>query len=65
MFTDGISELKDGSEEEFGEERVERLIAEHRACRATELKDRMLAAVSDFSNGTFQDDVTIVVVAAD
>lgn len=65
MFTDGISELKDSSEEEFGEDRVETLIAEHRECRATELKDRMLAAASDFSNGTFQDDVTIVVVAAD
>jgi phosphoserine phosphatase RsbU/P len=65
MFTDGISELKDDTEEEFGEERLERLIARHRHCRATELKDQVLAAVNDFSNGTFQDDVTVVVVAAD
>jgi phosphoserine phosphatase RsbU/P len=65
MFTDGISELKDDTEEEFGEERLEQLIVRHREAGAAGLKDRILQAVSDFSNGTFQDDVTIVVVAAD
>jgi sigma-B regulation protein RsbU (phosphoserine phosphatase) len=65
MFTDGISELKDDTEEEFGEERLEQLIVRHREAGAAGLKDRILEAVSDFSNGTFQDDVTIVVVAAD
>jgi hypothetical protein len=29
------------------------------------LMDCVLAAVSDFANGKFQDDVTLVVVAAD
>lgn len=65
MFTDGITELKDESEEEFGEERLERFIVRNRQARACELKDRVLAAVADFSNGAFQDDVTLMVVAAE
>jgi sigma-B regulation protein RsbU (phosphoserine phosphatase) len=65
LFTDGISELKDSTEEEFGEERLERLVARYRAATAAELKDRVLEAVADFSNGAFQDDVTVVIVAAD
>jgi sigma-B regulation protein RsbU (phosphoserine phosphatase) len=64
MFTDGISELKDATEEEFGEERVERLVARHRQECAQALKDRILAEAEDYSNGSFQDDVTLVVVAA-
>lgn len=63
LFTDGITELKDDTEEEFGEERVERVVAKHRAASAAELKDRVLAEVSDFANGAFEDDVTVVVVA--
>lgn len=65
MFTDGISELKNDAEEEFGEDRLAQLIAEHRHCRASELKDRVIDAVCEFSNGAFQDDVTVVVVAVD
>lgn len=65
MFTDGVTELKDETEEEFGEERLERLIVRHRQLIAAGLKDRVLEAVCEFSNGAFQDDVTILVVAAD
>ncbi len=65
MFTDGITELKDDTEEEFGEDRLAALVSKHRACGASELKDRLVAAVSDFANGSFQDDVTLVVVAAE
>ena len=65
LFTDGISELKDSAEEEFGEERLERLVVRHRTASAAQLKDRVLEAVADFSNGAFQDDMTVVVVAAD
>lgn len=63
LFTDGITELKNDSEEEFGEERVERVVARNRELSAAELKDRVLAAVSDFANGAFEDDVTVLVVA--
>jgi sigma-B regulation protein RsbU (phosphoserine phosphatase) len=65
LFTDGITELKDDTEEEFGEEQLERVVAAGRELRAVELRDRVLAAVSDFANGRFHDDVTVVVVAAD
>lgn len=64
LFTDGITELKDDADEEFGEERLEQVLVRHRTSGAGELKDRVLDAVSEFSNGAFQDDVTLVVVAA-
>ncbi len=64
LFTDGITELKDDTEEEFGEERLEQVVRQHRLAKASELKDLVISAVADFSNGTFQDDVTVVVVAA-
>lgn len=65
LFTDGITELKDDSEEEFGEERLERVAVRNREAGASALMERVLAAVNDFANGSFQDDVTLVVVAAD
>ncbi len=64
LFTDGISELKDAAEEEFGEERLERLVVRNRTVPAALLKDRILAEIADFANGAFQDDVTVVVVGA-
>jgi sigma-B regulation protein RsbU (phosphoserine phosphatase) len=63
LYTDGITELKNESEEEFGEDRVERVVARNREASAAEVKDRVLEAVSDFANGAFEDDVTVVVVA--
>lgn len=63
LFTDGITELKDASEDEFGEERLEQFVVRNRTATASALKDRILAEIGDFSNGAFQDDVTVVVVA--
>ena len=65
LFTDGISELKDAAEEEFGEDRLERFVARNRTAPAAVLKDRILAEIADFANGAFQDDVTVVVVGAE
>ncbi len=62
LFTDGITELKDDAEEEFGEERLERFAVRNRGESAGVLKERILAEAADFANGAFQDDVTVVVV---
>jgi phosphoserine phosphatase RsbU/P len=65
LFTDGISELKDSSEEEFGEERLGRVVQSLREKSAGGVLEGVLGAVSEFCNGSFEDDVTVVVVGVD
>ena len=63
FYTDGITEILDASGEEFGEERLERLVAENASCTAQEIKDKIVQAVSVFSQeGTPYDDETLVIV---
>ena len=63
FYTDGITEILDASGEEFGEERLERLVAENASCTAQEIKDKIVQAVSVFSHeGTPYDDETLVIV---
>ncbi|MGH9753571.1 MAG: PP2C family protein-serine/threonine phosphatase [Blastocatellia bacterium] len=64
-FTDGVTEAANDAGEMFGEERLLRLLVEHRHQSASELREAILAAVADFSGGSFQDDVTQVAVAID
>ena len=64
-YSDGITEARDGQGEEFGEERVARLIALHYHLPAAELRDRILAEVAGFSAGSEpHDDMTLVVLRA-
>ncbi|MGH9370252.1 MAG: PP2C family protein-serine/threonine phosphatase, partial [Vicinamibacterales bacterium] len=65
LFTDGITEARDGRDEEFGEERLLALVAEHRACSAPALQARLVDAVATFTGGRFQDDATLIVLAAE
>jgi sigma-B regulation protein RsbU (phosphoserine phosphatase) len=65
LFTDGISEAHDGTDEEFGEDRLVELVREHRGCSAPALQARITATVSAFADGRFHDDATLIVVAAD
>ena len=65
LFTDGISEAHDRSDQEFGEDRLVDLAREHRACSAPALQARISETVSAFSDGVFHDDATLIVVAAD
>jgi sigma-B regulation protein RsbU (phosphoserine phosphatase) len=59
-FTDGITEAANEAGDLFGEERLLRLLIEHRRQSASELRETILGAVADFSGGSFQDDVTLV-----
>jgi sigma-B regulation protein RsbU (phosphoserine phosphatase) len=65
LYTDGITEARNGADEEFGEDRLVSLAVENRACSAPALQARLGAAVASFTGGRFQDDATLIVVAVD
>jgi phosphoserine phosphatase RsbU/P len=64
-FTDGVTEAANDAGELFGEERLLRLLVEHRRQSASELRETILGAVADFSGGSFQDDVTLMALAVE
>lgn len=62
IYTDGITEAHNKEEEEFGEERLQQVILDHRDRPCEEIQDRILASVRDFSLGAEQfDDQTLVI----
>jgi sigma-B regulation protein RsbU (phosphoserine phosphatase) len=63
LFTDGITEASGSHGQEFGEGNVAALARSSRASSASELNSRVLAQVSDFCGGQFQDDATLLVIA--
>jgi phosphoserine phosphatase RsbU/P len=65
LFTDGMTEARNTADEEFGEDRLIELAVMHRACSAPALQSRLSAAVAGFTGGRFQDDATLIVMAAD
>ncbi len=63
FYTDGITEAVNNREEEFGQERLIKLIAQNGALPAQELIDKIRNAVIDFTQGQRQfDDLTLVVL---
>ncbi len=64
LFTDGITEACGADEEEFGEARVAELAQSNCKRSASDLNGRILADVRTFCNDHFQDDATLLVVAA-
>jgi phosphoserine phosphatase RsbU/P len=62
LYTDGITEARDGSGEEFGDERLAALLAEHRALDANTLHQTILDRVTAFATDGFQDDATLIAV---
>jgi sigma-B regulation protein RsbU (phosphoserine phosphatase) len=60
FFTDGVTEAANETGELFGEDRLLRLLLDHRRLTASDLLKTILGAVNDFSGGNFQDDVTLV-----
>lgn len=63
LFTDGIVDATDAQENEFGEERLMQLVADHRADTAEDTKQAVLAAMMKHCGGRSHDDATLVVVA--
>lgn len=63
LYTDGITEVIDTDEEEFGEDRLQALIVEHAALPAQDLADLILETITDFAGEQeLFDDATLVVV---
>ena len=63
LFTDGVTESCDEGGDEFGEARLLQLLQEHRAASASQLLERILDTVCEFSRGHWQDDATLLVLA--
>jgi sigma-B regulation protein RsbU (phosphoserine phosphatase) len=63
LFTDGVTEACNPDDEEFAETRLLGLLEEHRALPAGEIREKIVAATSEFSGGHRTDDATLLVLA--
>jgi sigma-B regulation protein RsbU (phosphoserine phosphatase) len=63
MFTDGITEAVNAEGEEFGEERLVEASLHGRQLSARALHDSLFHRITDFCDGRFEDDSTVLVVA--
>jgi sigma-B regulation protein RsbU (phosphoserine phosphatase) len=63
LYTDGVTEAWNSEDEEFGEERLLRVLRENPARTAAEIQAKILQAASEFSHGIWQDDATLLVLA--
>jgi sigma-B regulation protein RsbU (phosphoserine phosphatase) len=63
LYTDGVTEACNSDDEEFGEDRLLRVLQENPARTAIEIQKEILHAAAEFSRGTWQDDATLLVIA--
>jgi sigma-B regulation protein RsbU (phosphoserine phosphatase) len=62
FYTDGITEARNPSGDEYGDERLALAARAARALSPGDLKDALLEDVTRFNGGTFEDDATLIVV---
>jgi phosphoserine phosphatase RsbU/P len=63
LYTDGITEIINPREEEFGEDRLEQIILHNITCSAEELGQRIMDANDQFAEGIGDfDDETLIVI---
>jgi len=65
LFTDGVTEARNASGEEFGEERLQECLRSYRGHNAAELRTIVLEEVKEFCGDNFDDDAALMVVIAD
>jgi phosphoserine phosphatase RsbU/P len=65
LFTDGITEAVGADGQEFGLDHIAMFARTHSSNSASVLTKMLLAQVTDFCHAKFQDDATLVVIAAD
>jgi sigma-B regulation protein RsbU (phosphoserine phosphatase) len=63
LLTDGITEAMNRDEEEFGDDRIIRLLHEHRHLGCTQLQQKLLDAVVSYAAEGLRDDAILVTVA--
>jgi sigma-B regulation protein RsbU (phosphoserine phosphatase) len=61
FYTDGITEGRNASGEEYGEDRLTAAAARHRGLDAEAMLAAMLADVESFNAGNYEDDATMIV----
>ncbi len=64
LFTDGITEASDANGQEFGEASIAQCAIANRTLSAKDLNSRLLAQVTAYCGAQFQDDATLLVIAA-
>jgi len=66
LYSDGITEAMNDQNEEFGEERLIKLITKYKNEDIYKLIDRIIVAVNAFSEGVAQsDDITLMIIKRD
>lgn len=65
LFTDGISEATDAQGEEFQEERLIALVTAHRHDRPGVIKEKVMAALREFTADKLNDDATLLVLGVE
>ncbi|MGC8955109.1 MAG: PP2C family protein-serine/threonine phosphatase [Fervidobacterium sp.] len=61
-FTDGVVEARNIQNEEFGFERLDEIVLRYRYLKASDIVDKIMSAVFEFSSGAMQHDDTTVLV---
>lgn len=62
LYTDGLTESRNELNEDFRQERIMSLLADHHSKSADEFLSIVKNAVKKFSNGSIHDDLTIIVL---
>lgn len=63
IYSDGLSEARNQSSEEFGDERLASLLVRHRSLHARDLDELVFQHVAAFCQGEFHDDATMLLVS--
>lgn len=63
IYSDGLSEARNSSDEEYSDERLAQLLIEHRSLHARELQEYVFQHVARFCRGEFHDDATMLLVS--
>lgn len=65
LYTDGVTEAMNATDEDFGEPRLMAAAVQHVYLGAAALQTRLMREVETFCDGTFHDDATLVIAAID
>jgi sigma-B regulation protein RsbU (phosphoserine phosphatase) len=65
LYTDGLTESRNTDGEEFGADRLGGLLQHSLSADAPALAETVIGAATQFSNGNFDDDLTVVAVSVD
>ena len=65
LYTDGITESRNRAGEEFGEERLLGRVVQSEETDAAALAKNVIGAATEFNDGNFDDDLTVVAISID